>query len=87
MIRVQKVRIRPCKGSGKTDGWLPQQVTHNTRRVCADYPETKFPIHCRCPTKEWEREWFGVTNTNIFLGQRVILFPFGAKPPDIGETE
>ena len=32
MISVQKVRIRPGKGKGKSDGWFPQPLTHNTRR-------------------------------------------------------
>ena len=31
MISVQKVRIRPGKGKGKTDGWFPHPLTHNTR--------------------------------------------------------
>ena len=30
MISVQKVRIRPGKGKGKSDGWFPQPLTHNT---------------------------------------------------------
>ena len=34
MISVQKVRIRPGKGKGKSDGWFPQPLTHNTRQVC-----------------------------------------------------
>ena len=38
MISVQKVRIRPGKGKGKLDGWFPQPLTHNTRRVCTDDP-------------------------------------------------
>ena len=33
MISVQKVRIRPGKGKGKSDGWFPQPLTHNTRRL------------------------------------------------------
>ena len=56
MIRVQKVRIKPSKG---TDGWFPHPLTHNTRQVCTEDPETKLPIHSLCPTREWEREWFG----------------------------
>ena len=28
MISVQKVRIRPGKGQGETDGWFPQPLTH-----------------------------------------------------------
>ena len=87
MISVQKVRIRPGKGKGKSDGWFPQPLTHNTRRVCTDDPENKLPMHSLCPTREWEREWYGVTTPNIISGQGVILFPFGATPPLIGEAE
>ena len=87
MISVQKVRIRPGKGKGKSNGWFPQPLTHNTRRVCTDDPENKLPMHSLCPTREWEREWHGVTTPNIILGQGVILFPFGATPPLIGEAE
>ena len=81
MISVQKVRIRPGKGKGQSDGWFPQPLTHNTRRVCTDDPENKLPMHSLCPTREWEREWYGVTTPNIVSGQGVILFPFGATPP------
>ena len=49
-ISVQKVRIRPGKGKGKSDGWFPQPLTHNTRRVCTDDPENKLPMHSFCPT-------------------------------------
>ena len=87
MISVQKVRIRPGKGKGQSDGWFPQPLTHNTRRVCTDDPENKLPMHSLCPTREWEREWYGVTTPNIISGQGVILFPFGATPPLIGEAE
>ena len=68
MISVQKVRIRPGKGKGKSDGWFPQPLTHNTRRVCTDDPENKLPMHSLCPTREWEREWYGVTTPNIISG-------------------
>ena len=87
MISVFKVRIRPSKGNGKSDGWFPQPLTHNTRRVCTDDPETKLPMHSLCSTREWEPEWYGVTTPNIISGQGVILFPFGATPPSIGEAE
>ena len=87
MISVQKVRVRPGKGKGKSDGWFPQPLTHNTRWVCTDDPENKLPMHSLCPTREWEREWYGVTTPNIISGQGVILFPFGATPPLIGEAE
>ena len=69
MISVQKVRVRPGKGKGKSDGWFPQPLTHNTRRVCTDDPENKLPMHSLCPTREWEREWYGVTTPNIISGQ------------------
>ena len=49
--------------------------------------ETKLPMHSLCPTREWEREWYGVTTPNIISGQGVIVFPFGATPPLIGEAE
>ena len=87
MSSVQKVRIRPGKGKGKSDGWFPQPLTHNTRRVCTDDPETKLPMHSLCPTREWEREWYGVTTPDIILGAGVILFPFWATPPLLGEAE
>ena len=87
MMSVQKVRILAGKGKGKSDGWFPQPLTHNTRRVCTDDPENKLPMHSLCPTREWEREWYGVTTPNIISGQGVILFPFGATPPLIGEAE
>ena len=87
MISDQKVRIRPGKGKGKSDGWFPQPLTHNTRRVCTDDPENKLPMHSLCPTREWEREWYVVTTPNIISAQGVILFPFGATPPLIGEAE
>ena len=45
MISVQKVRIPPGKGKGKSDGWFPQPLTHDTRRVCTDHPENKLPMH------------------------------------------
>ena len=45
MISVQKVRLRPGKGKEKSDGWFPQPLTHNTRRVCTDDPENKLPMH------------------------------------------
>ena len=88
MISVFKVRIRPSKGNGKSDGWFPRPLTHNTRRVCTRDPETKLSMHSLCPTREWEREWYGVPTPNIISGQGVILFPFGATPPPlIGEAE
>ena len=87
MTSVQKVRIRPSKAKGKTDGWFPQPLTHNTRRVCTEDPKTKLPVHSLCLTREWEREWYGVTTSNIVSGHGVIPFPFGATPPLIGEAE
>ena len=87
MISVQKVRIRRGKGKRKSDGWFPQPLTHNTRRVCTNDPETKLSMHSLCPTREWEREWYGVTTRNIISEQGVILFPLGATPPLIGEAE
>ena len=84
IISVHKVRIRPCKGKGKSDGWFPQPLTHNARRVCTEEPETKLSMHRLCPTREWEREWYGVTTPNIVSTQGVILFPFGATPPHWG---
>ena len=44
-------------------------------------------MHSLCPTREWEREWYGVTTPKIVSGQGVILFPFGVAPPLIGEAE
>ena len=69
MISVQKGRIRPGKGKGNSDGWFPQPLTHNTRRVCTDDPENKLPMHSLCPTREWERARCGVTTPNIISGQ------------------
>ena len=51
MISVQKVRIRPGKGKGKSDGWFPHPLTHNSRRVCTGDPENKLPMHSLCPTR------------------------------------
>ena len=87
MISVRELNIRPGKGKGKSDGWFPQPLAHNTRRVCTDDPETKLPMHSFCPKRKWECEWYEVTTSNIFSGQGVILFPFGAIPPLIGEAE
>ena len=87
MISVQKVRIPRSKGKGKSYGWFPQPLTHNTRRVCTVDPDTRLPMHSLCPTREWEREWYGVTTANIVLGQGMIVFPFGGAPPLIGEAE
>ena len=87
MISTQKVRIRLGKGKGKLDGWFPQPLTHNTRRVRTDAPETKLPMHSLCRTREWKRDWYGVTTPNIFSGLGVILFRFGATPPLLGEAE
>ena len=87
MISVQKVRIRPGKGKGKSDGWFPQALTHNTRRVCTDNTKTKLPMHSLCPTREWKCEWYGVTTPNIISGQGVIILPLGATPPLFGEAE
>ena len=84
MISVWKVRIRPGKGKGNTDGWFHQPLTHNTRRVCTEDPQTKLPMHSLCPTREWEREWYGVTTPNIVSGQGVILFSFGQHLPALG---
>ena len=44
-------------------------------------------MHSLCPTREWEREWYRVTTPNIISGHGVILFPFGATPPLIGEAD
>ena len=77
----------PRKGKEKSDGWFPRPLTHNTRRVRTDDPENKLPTHSLCPTREWEPEWYGVTTPNIISGQGVIIFPFGATPPLIGEAE
>ena len=30
MISVEKVRIRPGRGKGKSDGWFPQPLTQRT---------------------------------------------------------
>ena len=87
MISVRKVRIRPGKGKGKSASWFPQSLAHNIRQVGTEDPETKLPMHSLCPTREWEREWYGVTTPKILSGQGVILFPFGATPPLIGEAE
>ena len=87
IISVQKVRIGPDKGKGKSNGWFLQPLTHNTCRVCTDDPETKLPMHSLCPTREWKRAWYEVTTPNIVSGQGVIIFPFGATPPLIGEAE
>ena len=51
MITVQKVRIRPGKGKGKSVGWFPQPLIHNTRWVCTDDPENKLPMHSLCFTR------------------------------------
>ena len=69
MISVQQVRIKPGKGTGKTDLWFPQPLTHNTRRVRTEDPDTKLPMHSLCPKREWEREWYRVTTPNIISGQ------------------
>ena len=55
MISVQKVRIRPGKGKGMSDGWFPRPLIHNTRRFCTGDPKNKLPMHSPCPTREWER--------------------------------
>ena len=81
-ISAQKVRIRPGKGKGKSDGWFPQPLTHNTWRVCTEDPETKLPMHSLCPKREWEREWYGVTTPNIVSGR--FFFLLGQHLPLLG---
>ena len=49
--------------------------------------ENKLPMHSLCNTREWECEWYGVTTPNIISGRGMILFPFGATPPLLGEAE
>ena len=44
-------------------------------------------MYSLCPTREWEREWYGVTTPNILSGHGVILFLFGVTPHLIGEAE
>ena len=44
-------------------------------------------MHYLCPPREWEREWYGVSTPNIFSGHGVIIYPFGATPPLVGEAE
>ena len=61
MISVQKVRLKLDKAKGKTDGWFPQPLSHNTRQVCTDDPESKLAIHSLCASREWECERCGVT--------------------------
>ena len=56
MISVQKVRIRPGKGKGKSAGWFPHSLTHNTHRVCTEDPKTKLSMQWLCPKREWEGE-------------------------------
>ena len=70
MISVQKVRFRPYKGKGKSDGWFPESLTDNTRRVCTEEPKTKLPMHSLCPTRECEREWYGAPLPTLFRGRR-----------------
>ena len=84
MIGVQKVRIRPGKGKRKLDGWYPQPLTHNTRRVCTEDPETKLPMHSLCPTREWERDCHAVTTPNIVSGQGLLFFLLGQHSPLLG---
>ena len=69
MISVQKVRIRPGKGKGKSDGWFPQPLIHNTRRVSSYDPEKKLPMHSLCLTREWEREWYISPLPTLFRGR------------------
>ena len=87
MISVQKVRIKPRRGKGKTNGWFPQPLTHNTHGVCTEDLETKLPIHSLCASREWECEWCWVTTPNILSGQGLVLFSFGPTPPLIGEAK
>ena len=86
MITVQKVRIKPDKGKARADGWFPHSLTHNTRLVCTEDPQTKLPFYSLCARREWEHEWYGVNTPSTISGQEVILFPFGAAPPLIGEA-
>ena len=88
LVSRRYVRIPPRKGKGKSDGWFPQPwlgtwtLTHNTRRVCTKDPETKLPMHSLCPTREWERELYGVTTPNIVSGWGGDSFSFwGNTPP------
>ena len=68
-------------------GWFPQPLNYNTRQVCTEEAQTKLPIHSICAAREWEHEWYAVANPNVVSGQGMILFPFGATPPLIGEAE
>ena len=65
----------------------PNPLPTLIRRVYTEDPETKLPMHFLCPTREWEREWYGVTTPNIVSGQGVIVFLFGATPPLIRDAK
>ena len=81
MFSVHKVRVRTGKGKGKTDGGFRNPLTYNTRRLYTEDPETKLPVQSLCPTREWVREWWGVTTPNIVSGKGVALFLFGQGLP------
>ena len=69
MISVQKVRIRPGKGKGKSDIWFPQPLTHNTRRVCTDDPETSSPCTPFAPQGSGSVSGMGSPLPTLFRGK------------------
>ena len=88
MIIVQKVRIRPGKGKGKWDCLFPKPLTHNTRQVCTDEPETKLPMHCLCPTREVEalqrrgddlRQSLGLVEAEVWSPSSTLSTTFTAQ--------
>ena len=83
-ISVQKVRIQPGKGKGKTDGWFPQPLTHNTRRVCTADPETKIPCTPFAPKGSGSVSGMGSPLPTLFRGSGSFVFLLGQHLPLLG---
>ena len=89
MISVQKVRIGHGKGKRKSDGWSPHPSPTTPAGSALTTPKPSSPCTPFAPQRNGSVS-IGMGSalpTLVNSGQGVILFPFGATPPLIGEAE